>query len=849
MTETSTPLRRLPRATLARRRHEILDLAGQPRSAYRRPLERLQGYRRAQLRELDEHMEATIREMGVHYGSSHTGAQKAWACDLLPHVFSTEEWERVVAGVRQRVRAFELFLQDVYGPRRILRDGVVPTHLVLGSPLYQGASINLPLPKDAYLHLCGVCLTRDRNGALAVKGHQLSRASGIAYMMQNRRALARVLPELFEENTVSSLADTPIALSDALRNAAPAKIDSPSVVLLSPGPESAAYYAHGFLARRTGISLVRGDDLLVLEDHLYLKTVRGLKRVDVIYNRVPDAWLDPLVLRKGSHLGVPGLVHCLRRGTVTLLNAIGSELADNRSLLHFAPTIIRYYLHESPILPTIPTYWLGDIDQREMVLGDIGNFRIEPISGDEFTSALELPPEQLARMIRKEPGHYVAQRVDPEAVTLYYNDGQLAEGRQEHLVFALRQDQDYEIFPGSLSIVHPTQTGAGDHWITKDSWVPGGDIAHPSIHVRPRRFMESHAPSREVTSRVAESFYWMGRYLERAYHQAYMIQAIETLETEELNSAERKLYQPMWNRLLPPLEKSAGVSRRSITTRLDRYRLTLLPEPGSVASAFKRVISNAESVQESLSPEAWATLSSLRTLFQRTKFKSKISDAECARVALRLTAEVTQGIPQFYAIASRTMLGDDGWRFCEIGEKLERAMITANAVYSIGKALGRTPQATEIQLSAFLRLLGTRDAYRRVFQMRAEPAAVLEVLWQHPEAPHSVLRCLSSCMELLRESASSNSSGATTALSGIDDLIHKIRRIDWHAYLPVEHEDPSPTEARSREPQKDALSPLLSKLLGSTLDVHQLISDGFLSHQAYIAQTVQPLLQGFRNGI
>ncbi|RYD64727.1 MAG: hypothetical protein EOP84_32485, partial [Verrucomicrobiaceae bacterium] len=286
VTEIPATSRRPPTNPTLRRRHEVFDAAGRMRSLYRRPLQRLDAFRRPQLRNVAEQMEAVLREMGVHHGSSRSGAQQSWACDPLPHIFSSEEWNTIVQGIRQRLAAFELFLRDVYGPRKILREGVVPIHLVLGSPAYRSASIGLPLPHDAYLHLCGVCITRDSNGALAVKGHQFSRGSGIAYMMQNRRALARVLPEFFEENAVASLADTPLALGEALRNAAPLRTDNPSVVLLSPGPESAAYYEHGFLARRTGISLVQGDDLLVLDDHLYLKTVRGLKRVDVVYNRV-----------------------------------------------------------------------------------------------------------------------------------------------------------------------------------------------------------------------------------------------------------------------------------------------------------------------------------------------------------------------------------------------------------------------------------------------------------------------------------------------------------------------------------------------------------------------------------
>lgn len=820
--------------------HEVYAPDGHPRPGYQRPLQVLEERRNSDLRELSEHMEATLRELGVNFGAAQSKAYQPWTCDLLPHIFSPEDWEKAVAGIRQRVKAFELFLRDVYGKREILREGVIPIHPVLGSPYYLNASVGLARPHDAYLHVSGICLARDSKGALAVKHHQFSRATGISYMMQNRRALARVLPELFEQSSVSSLARTPLALLEELRSAASFSGNDPMIVLLSPGIESPVYSDHSFLARRMGIPLVQGGDLLVLDDHVHLKTVRGLRQVDVVYNQVADAWLDPLVFRKGSMQGVPGLVHCVRRGTVAVTNAIGSQLADDRALLCFAPTIIRYYLSESPILPMLPTYWLGDIDQCEMVLERMDEYEIGPIVGHDLQGTRTIPNTQLSEDIRRDPSRYVAQPVTYGANTIRVNGGSRTEFEQDHLIYALRDRESYEVFPGALTRVFK-RPESGTSWVSKDSWVSGGSSEYETAHTRRRRFHESRIPSREVTSRVAESFYWLGRYLERAYHKAYLIQVVETLENEELNAAERKLYRPMWNRLLPPLETSAGASRRSITTRVDRYRLMLLPEAGSVLSTFSRAMTNASSVQEALSPESWATLSDLQSLLQKTRYKPNISDDECARIARRLSETVTARIPQFFAIASRTILGDDGWRFCEAGEMLERAAITANAVLSISKSLARQPEPIEIELSAFLRLMGTRDAYRRIYMMRAEPIPLLELLWQHPEAPRSITRCLSCCQELLRQSASPDSAGAQFALDGIGSLLHKIRHVDWTEYLHHRTDEELPAGSDAGDSAgNERLAALLGDLLSATLDIHNLISDGFLSHQAYISQTSQP---------
>ena len=855
--------------------NEVLDPSGHPRHGYTRILHALENLQSPERRILQERLDATLREMGVTF--SARGAPP-WNCDLLPQVFTAAEWNLISQGMLQRLRAFECFLQDVYGRREILRSGAVPVSPVLGSPHYQTASVGIPSAQNAYLHLSGLCLTRAVDGRLMVKQHFFSRASGISYMMQNRRGLARVTPDHFQHEAVVSLAETPLSIIEHLRGCAASSVNDPIVVMLSSGPASPVYSDHSFLARRMGVPLVQGGDLLVLNDCVYLKTVQGLKRVHVIYSRVADAWVDPLVFRNDSMLGVPGLVQCLRKGSVSIVNAIGSQLADDRCLLGFSSRIIRFYLGEEAILPTLPTYWMGDLDQREMVAGSPEDYVIRPIFGDDLSATMERAfressqrdqgQSDIWKQIRKNPSRFVAQPRGPFGTTLRLEGGKTMEANQDHIIFALRSNQGFEVFPGALtrafSIADPEKA-----WTSKDTWVLSGDHSSESNELsrrvaRPRRLppslqtdnlngvssrtrlREGQPQTREVTSRVADAFYWLGRYMERAYHQAYLIQAIETLETEELNSAERKLYRPMWNRLLPPIETKAGKSRRSITNRFDRYRLLLLPQTGSVVSTVKNALKNAKSIQECLSPEAWSALINLQSRFDRIRYKEKIPELQCARIARSLSENVISLIPQFFAIAGDTMLADDGWRFCEVGALLERAIIAANSMHSISQSLTRESHGTEIELSAFLRLLGTRDAYRRVYQMKAEPIAVLELLWQNREAPRSVIRCISKCALLLTESSPPDTSGAKRALDALEALKCRINRIKWSAYLPRSADDELPTTEPSKtELPSHQLKPLLAELLASTLEIHHLISDGFLSHQGNIAQTVQPMLVGF----
>jgi uncharacterized alpha-E superfamily protein len=354
--------------------------------------------------------------------------------------------------------------------------------------------------------------------------------------------------------------------------------------------------------------------------------------------------------------------------------------------------------------------------------------------------------------------------------------------------------------------------------------------------------MEAIPPSHGVTSRVAEAYYWMGRYLERAYDLAGMIGVIESLELEELNPTERMNYRPVWNRILPMLEGAGAASRRTISSPEGRYRLTLDPsEAGSIVRTILRASGNAQSILETLSLDAWAVMSLLRERFDGAEF-SPASPAEALSSSSReLCLLARQLIPQFFGTAKCSMLADDGWNFCEIGQLIERAAITANAVTSITGPLLQPSLATrrehsvEIRLSAFLRLLNSRDIYRRVYQMRIEPLPLLELLWTNPVAPRSVARCLSGCAARIREGESTCSPATGRALAEIDSLIATIRATDWEALL---------AEAKSPKSPKSRLQAHSETLLGRLLSLHTVICDSFLNHQILMHSETKPLFPG-----
>ncbi len=837
--------------------NELLDASARPRPPYERLLTRFAEAKRAELTRTDEQLEATMREMGVTFdiARDRSWGRRPWFCDLLPQVFTADEWKTLAAGMQQRLHAYECFLRDVYGEQRILRQGIVPLQPVLGSPHFQRAARALKPPGGRYLHLTGMAVGRAADGRMMVKHHYFSHASGMSYMIQNRRAMARVLPQAFLDYSIHSITEAPTEILEVLR--AFAREADPTVVLLSPGQGSAAFSEHSFLARRMGIPLVQGGDLIVLNDRVHLKTVSGLERVEVIYSRISDSWLDPLVFRRDSLLGVPGLVQCIRQGTVAVINAVGSQLADDRAMLPFAGTLIRYYLGEAPLLADLETFWLGDLDQREFVLNDITKFIIRPTYGERILTPDESEPfderrqRALLREILANPAGFVAQPRGSSALTVCYEDGRPRERHQDHILFALaRGAEDCVVFPGALtrvaeegSFFTASELGGG----SKDTWVEAAAGTNFDVSHRPTR--DVHAPSRHVTSRVAEAFYWTGRYLERARSLAAMISGIESLETEELNSTERTLYRPVWNRMLPPLD-GGRAERESISSPGGRYRLTFDPAgSGSVRSSIERALGNAESIREGLSNEVGTTLSRLRALFDAPRRHARLSPEKRAAVTHRTCDQVTELVAQFFGFAQTTMIADGGWRFCEIGERIERAAITANALVTMTRSLLKSAgpareHAREIQLSAFLRLLNCRDVYRRVYQMRLEPEAVFQMLWQDPMVPRSVNRCLVHCRDLLARSQPDSAPGLRRTFAAIETLRDELMQTDWDLLTEREIERGHPVLAIHGD-----LIKRVEALLDRTLGVHDLIADGFLNHQIHMRAADQPLLTGFSSAV
>ena len=305
-----------------------------------------------------ELVDLTLVNQGITftvYGDTK-GVEKPFPVDLVPRILPADEWTFLERGLSQRVRALNLFLHDIYHEGKILRDGVVPRELIVNAPNYRRSFVGADVPSDIYVHICGSDLIRDENGTYRVLEDNCRTPSGVSYMLENRIILMRIFPSLFGENRVRPIDFYTTQLLHNLRQLAPDGREEPNVVLLTPGVFNSAYFEHSFLAQQMGIELVEGRDLFVEDNVVFMKTTRGPQRVDVIYRRVDDDFLDPLVFRPDSVLGVPGLVNAHRAGNVALANGIGTGVADDKSVYPYVPAMIKYYLDQDPILEQVPTY-------------------------------------------------------------------------------------------------------------------------------------------------------------------------------------------------------------------------------------------------------------------------------------------------------------------------------------------------------------------------------------------------------------------------------------------------------------------------------------------------------------
>lgn len=461
---------------------EMFAVPGQPRVEAVDLVNRIESLDVGELLRRQAAAERLLFRLGITfnvYGESQ-GTERIFPFDILPRIVAAAEWARLELGLKQRIRALNCFIDDVYHDQHILHDGVVPRELVQDARSYRQTCHGLNPPHGVWCHVTGTDLIRDRDGVVYVLEDNLRCPSGVSYVLQNRQVMRRTFPRLFNSNNVRPVADYPSKLLQMLESLAPSGAARPRVALLTPGVFNSAYYEHSFLAQQMGVELVEGRDLVVQDGFVSMRTTSGFERVDVIYRRIDDDFLDPRAFRPDSMLGVPGLMDAYRQGRVALANAPGTGIADDKVIYAYVPQMIRYYLNEEALLPNVPTYVCADAEQRAYVLDHLEELVVKAANESGGYGMLIGPHssaeqrQKFAGLIEDNPRNYIAQpTLSLSRVPTIVGDH--FEGRHVDLRPYILYGDDLFVLPGGLtrvalrkgSLVVNSSQGGG----SKDTWV------------------------------------------------------------------------------------------------------------------------------------------------------------------------------------------------------------------------------------------------------------------------------------------------------------------------------------------------------------------------------------------
>jgi len=703
-----------------------------------------------------------IRDNGVTYNvyADRHGPQRPWSLDLFPLIISPESWAGIEAGVLQRMRVLDRVLADVYGPQDLLAQGLLPAALVQGHPGYLRAMHGVRPPGDTWLHIAAFDLGRGPDGNWWVVSQRTQAPSGLGYLLENRIAVSRQFPQAFESLHVQRLASTYVALMNALQRMCPAQTQ-PHVALLTPGPYNETYFEHAYLARYLGITLVEGSDLTVRAEHLYLKTLEGLRPVHGLIKRVDDQFLDPLELRPDSTLGVPGLMQAVRAGNVLVANTPGSGFLESPALLGFLPGLARHLTGESLLLPSLPSWWCGERAAMEAALPQLAQSVIKSTYPDAAGQLHAVLGSEMDRRTMEEWAGRIALSGEAHTVQGYLplsqmpswseRDGDAGGGGKLSArtvllrVFAVSDGPgSWRMLPGGMAriagpdtrIVSMQRGGS-----SADTWVQThADIDRTSLlasHASVQALTRNRAP---VTSRAAENLFWFGRYTERAENAVQLARLTLSLlpgeeqESQPLLAWLHKLAQhnALVPRDVPAAPRSRRVFERALIAELGNT------EGGSVGFSLRCIRNAASALRERLSQDHWNLIVRTEAEFSASAARLAGDQAEglhSASAALRALEDATQALSALTGAQTDRMTRDDGWRLLSIGRHIERLAFFTDALMA-GIADGSVHDLPGFE--AMLALFDSTITFHARYQQRRDVAPLVDLLVLDRDNPRSL---------------------------------------------------------------------------------------------------------------
>lgn len=735
----------------ARRYDEMLKADGEVRPHWKRFFTHLDAVSPEDMHQRLDFADRRILENGVTYNvyADPSGADRPWVLDPVPLIIPPDEWAEVSAAVAQRATLMNAILADLYGPQTLLAKGLLPPALVYGQHGYLWPCEGVKPPGDIWLHHYAVDLARSPNGRWWVIADRTQAPSGAGYALENRLVVSRVFPEMFRDLHVQHLADFFRDQQEGLTALAPLDPgEQPHIVLLTPGPYNETYFEHAYLARYLGFPLVEGQDLTVRGDTVFLKTLRGLKRVHVILRRQDDDYCDPLELRGDSALGIPGLLNVARAGRVAIANALGSGLLASGALMGFLPAICRELLGEKLAMPSVATWWCGEKPALEFVKENFDDLvikpayptqRMEPVFGHELEGAER---EEMLRRIEARPHAYVAQEMVNLAQAPTWSRAHerrlIARPVGLRAYAAVNAEGEYSVMPGGLTRV---AQGAGARIISmqrggasKDTWVLTNGPVSEFTMLKPSFGMRDLVRAgANLTSRVVENLFWLGRYSERFDDSARLLRValarLVDVGGEKTQAVASVLELAERLGVLPTPEEDTEISEGSEHVLLEAIYDPA--QPGSLAGNIRSLMWSATHVRERLSLDHWQSLNRLQREQQSVQKKHPtLTEAIAFLDRVLLVSSSLNGF------AMDNMTRDDGWRFLIIGRRLERLSFLARGIADFLRMESARGQGC---LEWLLEMADSIITYRSRYSRQAELLPVIDLLVFDDSNPHGVV--------------------------------------------------------------------------------------------------------------
>jgi uncharacterized circularly permuted ATP-grasp superfamily protein/uncharacterized alpha-E superfamily protein len=721
---------------------EYIGQDGAPRAAWTRFFDAFAALSPADIEKRFASADRHLREAGVTYRAPGETADRLWPLSHLPLIIDETDWKQLSAGIAQRAQLLEMVLGDLYGEGRLVTEGAIPAAAIAGSNEYLRAVCGVKPPGGRYLHLYAADVGRGPDGRWWVLGDRTQAPSGAGYALENRLVLSRAFSNLYKSMNVERVAPFFEAFRDNLR--ASADRDEPRIGLLTPGAFSETYFEHATIARYLGFLLVEGDDLAVSGDRIHIRTVAGLKRLDVLLRRVDSNFLDPLELDASSHLGVPGLIDVLRKNGVVVANMPGSGVLEARALLGFLPSLSRRFLGQDLKMPHIATWWCGQKSAREEVLDRLDDFAIEGaysrsvpgFPGHGPVLAGELSPvdrDRLKSAIAERGIDYVGQELVRLSTTPVWENGRIAPRPFVLRVFAAATPQGWTILPGGFCRIaeqpdaRAVSMGDGarsaDVWVVSDRAVSTSTLLPAADTVRIKRI------AGVVPSRAADNLFWLGRYLERAEATLRLIRALGTPMRDPVKGTAAGP-----STALPSVERiqrllvTWGATSQATRANPAKVVAEALQNPekfGSALSLVKSAQRTATSLRERLSPDAWQVITEMAE-----RLALQVDDDDAVISAAELTL---QELASFAGLAQENMNRAAGWRFLEMGRRIERAINTARFARQFAY-----DEADDEDLDILLTLVDCQITYRSRYLVGPSLAPVRDLAVLDPYNPRSV---------------------------------------------------------------------------------------------------------------